>query len=146
MPADPLDLWPDAIEVAPLTPLRILQLQVEGLRKRTQGRLVAEVLPARNGSPVRTPDEWGPVVVHQFELVAKALGYRHQLVVCVHQKEFAYPVLIVADGLNEDGVLVSSQDEFLRTMKELLNAKPTRALIESLLARIAESTPEPVSA
>lgn len=147
MPTDPLDLWPDAIPLSPLTPLRILQLQAERLRDKTQGRLVAEVISREKGSPVRTPDDWGPEVVHRFEIVAAALsGYRHQLLVCVHQKDFVYPVLVVADALPEDGVLASGQDEFLRIVKDLLNAKPTLALIESLLARIAESMPAPIPA
>ncbi len=149
MTTDPLDLWPDAIQVAPLTPLRILRLQADRLREKTQGRLVAEVLSAGKGSPVAVPNEWGPTFVHRFEIVAGALnGYRHQLVVCIHQQEFAYPVLVVAGGRSEDGDgdLASSQEEFMRIMKDILNSKQTVALISSLLARIAEPMVTPVPA
>lgn len=147
MPTDPLDLWPDEIRVEPLTPLRILRIQAERLRDKTQGRLVAEIVTTQKGSPVRTPEEWGPEEVHRFEIVAKALNdYRHQLAVCVHQSDFAYPVLVVADTLPDDGKLASSQDEFLQLMRGLLNAKSTVALIESLMARIAESKATPAPA
>jgi hypothetical protein len=147
MTTDPLDLWPDAIRVDPLTPLRILKLQADRLRDKTQGRLVAEIISSQKGAPVPTPEDWGPEEVHRFEIVAAVLnGYRHQLIVCIHQKDFVYPVLVVAAALPDEGVFASSQDEFLRIVKELLNAKSTLALIESLLARIAESTPAPIPA
>ena len=74
MTTDPLDLWPDEIRVAPLTPLRLLQLQAKGLQEKTQGRLNAEVISSNQGSPVVVPDEWGAHVVHRFEIVAKALN------------------------------------------------------------------------
>jgi hypothetical protein len=147
MPTDPLDLWPDVIRVEPLTPLRVLQLQADRLRDKSQGRLVADIVTSPKGSPVRTPDEWGPEVVHRFEIVAQALdNCRHQLAVCIHQRDFAYPALVVADTTPDDGTLASSQDEFVRVMRDLLNAKSTVALIESLMARIAEAKAAPVPA
>lgn len=149
MTPDPLDLWPQEIQVAPLMPLRILQLQAERLREKTQGRLLGDIQTATKGAPVHVPAEWGPTFVHRFEIVAGALnGYRHQLMVCIHQKEFAYPVLVVSgrSSEDEDGDLASSQEEFLQITKGILSSKRTIALMESLLARIAEPAIAPVPA
>lgn len=84
----------------------------------------------------------GATTVHRFEVVAKALnGYRHQLVVCVHQKQFVYPVLVLSGRTFDDGdgSLAASQDEFTRSLKEILNSKQTIGLIHSLLARLGET-------
>jgi hypothetical protein len=149
MTANALDLWPAEFQVAPLTPLRVLQLQRELLSQKTGGRLRAEIATANKGSPVRTPDEWtGPEEVHKFEIVAPALNdYRHQLLVCVHQRDFAYPCLVISDpDPDTDGVEASTQEEFLQLVKKVLSSKSTRALIESLLVRIAEAKAAPVPA
>lgn len=147
MTANALDLWPAEFRVEPLKPLRVLQFQRDILSQKTGDRLRAEIVTTNKGSPVRTPDEWtGPEEVHKFEIVAPALNdYRHQLLVCVHQREFAYPCLVIADPDGE-GVEASTQEEFLQLVKNVLSAKSTRALIESLLVRIAEIKAAPVPA
>jgi hypothetical protein len=139
MPDDVLDLWPTTIQVAPLTPRRVLELQAERLRQRTNGLLVAEI-DSSGRQPPNDYHHWeGPVVVHKFEIVAPTLnGYRHQLLVCTHEKSFGYPVQVDSGSLPDEVTVASSQDEFIRVVKSILNANRTIALIESLLARIAE--------
>lgn len=148
MPTDPLDLWPDDIRVDPLAPAAILQLQATKLGERTGGRLLAQVVSTKQRA---APDARHAAVVHKFEIVAPRLdGFRCQLFVCHHDADRVYPVYLSDDdeelGLDSTEVASTTEKEFIAVVRKVFSSKPTRSLIESLLARIAEQKAAPVPA
>jgi len=144
MPNDPLDLWPESIEVDQLTPLAILQMQAARLKEKTRGLLTAEV---RSGvvsfsfeEHERSPS--GSETVHRFEIIAQRLkGYRYQMFTCRHDSVQVYPVWI--EGEDErfvaDKDLASTQDQFVQIVRKVLAATKNVGIVSSLLARIAEA-------
>lgn len=136
----PLDLWPESIEVAPMTPAAILLFQAGRLRDRTGGLLHAEVITSQEQPP---PEGGDPLTVHRFEIVAPGWNnYRHQLFLCRHGQTLVYPVWIGPGDPDDPGNVwkkASTQEEFTQFVRGLLGSKDTAAVIQSLLALSVEA-------
>lgn len=145
------DLWPDDIKVDVLTPIAILRMQEEGLSRRTQGLLRAEVKTVEAGTRVR----------HTLDLYAPSLNYRETLLTAGHNAGEIYPVRVEAEAflpiartigelassggaiplhMNLNAIRNASSDvEFTRLVREILQSPRVRSRIHSLLARINET-------
>jgi hypothetical protein len=147
------DLWSDDIKVDVVQPVVILRTQAGLLEKKTRGVLRSEVTTTRSPS--------GEVL--GLDLLAPALnGYRKTLLTAAHAADMIYPLLVTSEALRAlnrsphtppgaismmaDLLLknhekeVSSQDEFIDTVRTILRSGYVRALISSLIAKSNEVT------
>jgi hypothetical protein len=148
------DLWPDDIKVEVLPPLAILKAQEGLLARKTQGKLQAKL--------TRTESE--RLVQYQLDLIAPSLNfYRELLLSARHKRGRYYPVDVTAEcltpkslgptrarggGMQDDidspavQQRATTDEEFIRLVREVLQSGEVRSLIHSLIARINESASE----
>jgi hypothetical protein len=143
------DMWPP-IATKVLSPLSILQFQADQLREKSQG--VFE-------GAVRTWKAKDGDVVHDFQIIAPLLNrYTYMLFQTWHKPEFVYPATLrfepwvvewkqkhdrslqfrMADQEDSSAGLrtVSTSDEYLDVLSELLGSSHTKAVLSSLISRI----------
>lgn len=139
MPDEVTSYWPDDFNVKVLSPLAVLRLQAGTLSAKTQGLLDAEVVTAT--TQTRTS--------HELQLVAPALGGERRTVLTVtHGASDPYPATLDAAVFEPDPNYhdpdadwrpeASTVQEFKELVKNVLQSKPVRAAIQSLLARSEE--------
>ncbi|MCH8828670.1 MAG: hypothetical protein IID45_03730 [Planctomycetes bacterium] len=133
---DPLQsLWPEDVEVEDvLTPLTILKFQADELKKRTNGRLRAEIETAVEDSDV----------THLFDVIAPSLNnYRIRLLTVCHNCDRVYPAKVQSDAIKltwRQSSAAPTQSEFSDLIGKILQSDFTRSLVQSLLARISEKS------
>ena len=145
------DLWPGAaLKSIVLSPVAILRTQATLLGQKTQGLLIAEV--------TTTTGENGHVELG-LELIVPALhNFRYRLLQVRHERDTIYPADIFATGLTyqetrknliplyEETTVTRttpnktaySDDGFIKIIQEVLQAKETVAMLQSLIARSNE--------
>lgn len=132
------DLWPsEALKVDVRTPAAILRAQAAQVRPNTKGILVADVTTTKSDS--------GSVIM-ALEILAPSLdNYRHRLLDVQYNQDEIYPAIITAKGLKDTqrGASVErktaySEGDFIDILMEVLNARETIALLQSLIARSNE--------
>jgi hypothetical protein len=133
--------WPDDFDVKVLSPLAVLRIQANALSAKTHGLLEADVVSATSQRQES----------HQLELIAPALnGERRTVLTATHSKNEPYPVRAEAaifEPHPEDAADDPDRDwrpeaatvkDFTELVKQVLQSKPTRAMMQSLLARSQE--------
>jgi hypothetical protein len=137
-------LWADDIKVDALSPLPILRIQAGLLGEITHGLLEADVSTVSSGT----------LVSHLLDLIAPALdGYRSRILTATHSADTPYPVTVDAvcfktpfgsEALNVSREKTfmppgaSSEQEFIRLVRQVLRSREIRSLIESLIVRSNE--------
>lgn len=140
MPDTIPNLWPEEFNVDVQTPYAILRVQAELLGKMTRGILEGAV----------ETEATNKIVQHRLVVIAPACnGYRHTLVVAIHQLDLPYPVQVQAGSLAfsnaNDGLSypsASSDAELQNFLGEVLRSDEVKAVILSLIARSKEAASE----
>lgn len=145
------DLWSDDIKVDVRSPFAVLKAQEDGLSRRTQGLLRAEVQTTISETEER----------HTLDLIAPALNsYRERILLVTHRKDRAYPATVFAEVFaespdrpdwatpDEDDMkrVAATDEELIGLVRIVLRSSTVRALIHSLLARINDQKRATVSA
>lgn len=121
---DTRDLWPKDIGEATLVaPSAILKEQASMLGEKTKYLVTAEVVTKSEGS----------TLIHTFQIKAPALdNYTYQLFSVHHGINF-YPLSVVFEG---SGYGISTQEEFIVRLSDILGSATTRNLVKSLIAQV----------
>jgi len=132
-------LWSPDIKATAMTPLTILKGQAGALALQTDGVLLAEI--------TREQIENGRISL-SFDLVAPALrGSRHRIMKVIHDKDLPYPADVDAEVFDDIAYATASSDhEFTRLVKKVLNSSPVLSVAQSLVARANEELNATVSA
>jgi hypothetical protein len=147
------NLWPEEFKFDVQTPYTILRVQANLLSKVTRGVLVGDVETEASEERVQ----------HRLVVIAPAYnGYRHTLVVALHNPDLPYPAEVRAEALaekdNESPFLpplspldnpvyprAYSDDEMQALVQRALQSEQTRAVIHSLIAQSYEGKLSPSS-
>lgn len=119
-----------------LSPIVVLRHVAQQLTERTKGLLVGQTSSSVNGENE----------IHEFFVFVSMLdNYRYRLFYVVHKLKQVYPVFVCSpivaesDPENESGSFfptANGQDEFTALVTRVLNAKETKSVIQSLIARV----------
>jgi hypothetical protein len=139
------NLWPGEFKVDVQTPYTILRIQANLLGKMTSAILVGDV----------ETESVEKKTQHRLVVVAPAYhGYRHNLVVAIHNPDLPYPAEVRSQSLHArqgyipipvvtfspDGYpIVNSDDEMRAVVAHALRSDETKALILSLIAKSNEA-------
>jgi hypothetical protein len=136
------DLWGTDIDVDVVPPLVILRTQAQAIGVRTKGLLSAEVV-----SSDQTANDGSHLWTHTFLLQAPPIDFHgEELLEVSHEDERYYPVTIQVPTAISWGqlagkqlsLLCADQSEFMAALSAVLTSPPTRAALNSLLARVNE--------
>jgi hypothetical protein len=121
------DLWPtDFRPLGPMPPAAILREQAEHLGAKTANRITAEV---------KCPAPQTNRLEYHLDLVAPPLGnYRYRLLSIRHGLPY-YPLELFAD-VPGSPLRASSEEEYVRALREVLSSDETRRVVGSLLTQI----------
>ncbi len=144
MPTEIPDLWGDDIRVDIVPPLVVLKTQAEAISRRTKGMLTADVSSSRD-----VDDDGAVECRHKLLLQARSIGYHgEELLQIQHYENRYYPLTIelptgiVWDYADSDTPTAyrrcNDQDELLAALGRALTSPPTKAALNSLLARVNE--------
>lgn len=160
MPTEIPDLWGSDIDVSVVPPVVILRTQAQALSRRTGGMLTADVTStsSTNSGESKQP------VSHQLLLHAPSINYTEHLLSISHTSDKLYPVEVALPvaiswlpgkvqaspfkvGLEaildpaspRFSISCSTQEGLLDALRVALNSPPTKAALNSLLARVNES-------
>ncbi len=126
------DLWSDQISSDVLTPLVILRAQIPGLQRRTKGVVESEI-----NSVIKAKS-----VIHNFDLMAPALGTRERILIVTHDRDRVYPVTLEAAyfARKHGSVEMTAmyEEEFISLVAEVLSSPDVLSAIQSLVARSNE--------
>ncbi len=144
------NLWPQDIRADILPPLAILKAQIAPLSQITGGLLRA-VLSTRTetidsadqqfageshfkleDSLVESPTR----VYHDLSVSAPSLDGRPYHLLTLHYRRDRYYPAILSSHLNHEGEKSTTEEEFVESLRTVLQSSSTRPLINSLLARI----------
>ena len=143
MPLFDLDLWPDEIAVDVRSPAALLHMQVDFLKRKTNGILEAEVVTAIVSKSFTAPladpyagteMEKQPFKEHSLILKLPSLGHKECVVCVFHHDKRPYPV-----HFDEGGRVAHSQNEFVDLLRKQLQSKETVAMMQSMIARSNEA-------
>ena len=142
------NLWPEEFKIDVQTPYTILRVQANLLSKVTRGILEGTVETEMSKDRVQ----------HRLVVVAPAYnGYRHTLVVALHNPDLPYPAEVRAKVLGKevkrDSVIshpflttydtsypsASSDDQMQDLVKQALHSEESKAAILSLIAKSNEA-------
>jgi hypothetical protein len=152
MPDTIPNLWPEEFKIDVQTPYAILRVQASLLSKVTRGLLQGVVETESSKDKMQ----------HRLVVIAPAYkGYRHTLLVAIHNPDLPYPAEVRAQALaeqvkREDSIalprgyyyetvypVAHSDDEMQRLVERALKSQQTRAAILSLIAQTNEATVSP---
>lgn len=154
MPDTIPNLWPPEFKIDVQTPYTILQVQAGLLGKVTRGILKGDVETETSKEQVQ----------HRLVIIAPAYkGYRHTLIVTVHNNDLPYPAEVRADPLAkrvmdvDEGVvpdpfhpvyktiypIANSDEQMQDLLKQVLGSEQTKAIILSLIAKSNETSRSP---
>src|SRR5258707_1786264 len=142
------DLWGNTINVNVLTPISVLNTQVELLKQKTKGTVHGEL----------TGRQVGDLLTIAMDLRAPAvLGFRSRILYVRHSIEEVYPALVPASALrmhkdsgsysgklawgNQDdslSVLAYTQEQLIALLKVALQSPIVQSQIQSLIAKSNE--------
>jgi len=123
----PLDLWPEEIAPANVTPpATILQSQASLLTKRTKYKLRGSVVTTNLGGSLR----------HSFLLVAPTLqDYRYELFEVAHGV-MPYPVSVYSAPKGVSTAEIPDEHSFVEWLRSVLASDETKRIIGALLAQV----------
>lgn len=132
------DFWPNDLAVSTvLTPIAILKEQAALLTEKTNGLIVGDV-ESRRPSPynvheyARACSDDG--LVHIFRLIVPALDdYCYELLSIIHPVQL-YP-LELRYSPTDTNWTVTSEEEFVEVLKNVLSCEATLNVIRSLVAQ-----------
>ena len=144
MPTEIPDLWGDDIRVDVVPPIVVLKTQAEAISRRTKGMLTAEI-----SSSTDVDDDGAVECRHKLILQARSIGYYGEELLQIQHYESRYypltielPIAIVWDYKITDTPSYirrcNDQDELLEALGRALTSPPTKAALNSLLARVNE--------
>ena len=138
------DLWPEDL-LAPyatvmVTPAIVLREQAAILGKKTNNLVEAEVVQAK--ASLRG------IWAYNFLIIAPTLDYEYKLFTCTYNLNL-YPVSLDVGkemkdeidpeyGYLEGKILVQSEEEFIKQLKNIFRASITKKIIGTLLAMCQE--------
>jgi hypothetical protein len=124
------DLWSSEIRVNVLSPYTILQMQAGFLKKRTGGIIDAIVDKTENAESAEVT----------LDVLATALNHRERVLTASYNApNKPYPVKVEAIGLLNEWA--STEEQFMKLLRESLQSGPMNTLIQSLIARTNEKRP-----
>jgi hypothetical protein len=148
MPETIPNLWPPEFKIDVQTPYTILRVQAGLLSKVTRGILQGTVETETSKEKVQ----------HRLVIIAPAYnGYRHTLIVAVHNPDMPYPAEVRAQALAQkvertnplmpalgpiyDTVyaVANSDDQMQQLVRQALQSEETKAAILSLIAKSNEA-------
>lgn len=127
MPDTIPNLWPDFKAEETTTPLTILKQQAAFLGEKTKGLVRGEILTNPAGD---TSDKF----MHEFRLVAPALGqYRYHLFTVRHDVRL-YPVVVFSSAIDLKGS-AASEAEFLELLARFFGNEQVQRIIQAMISQ-----------
>src|ERR1700722_3349877 len=146
MATDILDLWGDSIKANVLTPLVILKMQAELLRRKSKGIVLGDISAQPHTNVQR----------YYFDLLAPAVGARRiRVLIASHSIDLVYPVVVEAiplwhydDSLSRTDLpdwfdaesawecdkTASTEESFVVMLRHVLRSREVTSMIQSLIA------------
>ena len=137
--------WPTEIALEVVSPLMYLKTQASALSQLTKGIIEAKVVTTID---YEDPTQAEGRHVHELSIYASALEDAEvEILTLSHSIYFMYPCWMQSKALSSDGTLYEkfgnqqhSFNELRQTMRAVLRSSETTGRIQSLIARVNDTT------